>query len=340
MRDTDVMRVAVIGGGSWGTALARLLARQGVRTTIWAMEREVVESINAGRENSLFLPGIELPESLHATNDLDEAATDAAVIVSAVPTQHIRAVFEGNQHLFDGADVVVSVSKGIEVETLHTPAQILREVAPPRLADRIVALSGPSFAREVGLDHPAAVLAAGSSIEPARDVRDLFNSSSFRVYSSDDIVSAELGGALKNVIAIAAGMSYGLGFAQNSMAALITRGLAEIMRAGAAMGGDPATFAGLSGMGDLVLTCSGDLSRNRRVGLEVGRGRSLAEVLDEMSMVAEGVKTTLAARRLAEQLGVSMPIVEEVYLTLYEDKDPRDALAHLMGRAPRDERNG
>ena len=340
MRDTDVMDVAVIGGGSWGTALARLLAREGVRTTIWAMEPEVAESITVERENSLFLPGIELPESLRATNDLDEAAADATVIVSAVPTQHIRATFAGNQHLFERAGVLVSVSKGIEVETLQTPAQILRDVAPARLADRIVALSGPSFAREVGVDHPAAVVAAGSSIEPAREVRDLFNTSSFRVYSSDDIVSAELGGALKNVIAIAAGMSYGLGFAQNSMAALITRGLAEIMRAGAAMGGDPATFAGLSGMGDLVLTCSGDLSRNRGVGLEIGRGRSLTEVLDEMNMVAEGVKTTLAARRLAQELGVTMPIVEEVYLTLYEDKHPREALAHLMGRAPRDERNG
>ncbi len=249
-------------------------------------------------------------------------------------------MFAGGHEQFESAQVIVSVSKGIEVETLQTPSQILRDVAPPRLADAIVALSGPSFAREVGLDHPAAVVAACGSIERAREVRDLFTTSSFRVYSSDDIVSAELGGALKNVIALAAGMSYGLGFAQNSMAALITRGLAEIMRAGVARGGDPATFAGLSGMGDLVLTCSGELSRNRQVGLEIGRGRTLVEVLGEMNMVAEGVKTTLAARRLAEQLGVSMPITEEVYLTLYEDKDPRDALAHLMGRAPRDERNG
>ncbi len=339
MRDTEGMQVAVIGGGSWGTALARMLAREGVRTTMWALEDEVVESIANDRENSVFLPGIELPATLLATNDLDAAVTNATVIVSAVPTQHIRAVFGGRHHLFERAEVLVSVSKGIEVETLQTPAQILREVAPDRLADRIVALSGPSFAREVALDYPTAVVAAGSSIEPAREVRDLFNTSSFRVYSSDDIVSAEIGGALKNVIAIAAGMSYGLGFAQNSMAALITRGLAEIMRAGSAMGGDPATFAGLSGMGDLVLTCSGDLSRNRRVGLEIGRGRSLTEVLDEMNMVAEGVKTTLAARRLAERLDVSMPIVEEVYLTLYEDKDPHQARAHLMGRAPRDERN-
>jgi glycerol-3-phosphate dehydrogenase (NAD(P)+) len=332
-------RVAVIGGGSWGTALARLLAREGVPTTLWAREPEVVEAIAVDGHNAVFLSGIELPRSLRPTNDLGEALTDATVVVSAVPTQHVRDVFGEVDAQLGQVEVLVSVSKGIEVDTLQTPSQILREVAPPHLADRIVALSGPSFAREVGLDFPAAVLAAGTSIDRAREVRDLFNTSVFRVYSSDDIVSAELGGALKNVIAIGAGMSYGLGFAQNSMAALITRGLAEIMRAGVAMGGDPATFAGLSGMGDLVLTCSGDLSRNRRVGFEVGKGRTLTEVVDEMHMVAEGVKTTLAARRLAEQLGVSMPITEEVYLTLYEDKDPRDALAGLMGRAPQDERH-
>jgi glycerol-3-phosphate dehydrogenase (NAD(P)+) len=331
--------VAVIGAGSWGTALARLLARQGIATALWARETEVVDSVATHRENSLFLPGIELPADLRVTNDLAEALTGAAVIVSAVPTQHVRAVFDEARDLFDGAEVLVSVSKGIEVETLETPSQILREVAPPRLAGGVVALSGPSFARDVALDHPTAVVAACESIERAREVRDLFNTSTFRVYSSDDIVSAELGGALKNVIALAAGMSYGLGFAQNSMAALLTRGLAEIRRVGVAMGGRPETFAGLTGMGDLVLTCSGELSRNRRVGLEIGRGRTLTEILSEMQMVAEGVKTTLAARQLAEKLGVSMPITEEVYLVLYEEKDPRDALAVLMGRAPRDERD-
>ncbi len=329
----------MIGGGSWGTALARLLAREGVETTIWALEADVVESIATERQNSVFLPGIDLPPTLRATTDLDEALAGATVVVSAVPTQHIRTVFADGQRLLANAELLVSVSKGIEVDTLQMPSQILREMSPSHLADDIVALSGPSFAHEVGLDHPAAVLAAGTSIVRAREVRDLFNTSSFRVYSSDDIVSAELGGALKNVIAIAAGMSSGLGFAQNSKAALITRGLAEIMRVGAALGGDPATFAGLSGMGDLVLTCSGDLSRNRQVGLAVGRGRPLADVLADMNMVAEGVKTTLAARRLAAQAGVSMPIAEEVYLTLYEEKEPGVALADLMGRAARDERS-
>lgn len=332
-------KVAVIGAGSWGTALARLLARQGVDTTIWARETEVVDSIRAERHNALFLPDIELPAELHVTNDLAEALTGASIIVSAVPTQHVRAVFEDDLDLLDHATLLVSVSKGIEVESLQTPSQILREVVPPRLTDRIVALSGPSFAREVGLDHPTAVVAAGGSIDHAREIRDLFNTSAFRVYSSDDIVSAELGGALKNVVAIAAGMSYGLGFANNTMVALLTRGLAEITRLGVAMGGRAATFAGLTGMGDLVLTCNGELSRNRRVGVEVGRGRPLTEVLEDTRMVAEGVKTTLAARRLAEKLGVSMPITEEVYLTLYDGKDPLEALASLMGRPPRDERD-
>ena len=204
-------RVAVIGGGSWGTALARLLAREGVATTIWALEGDVVESIVTERQNSVFLPGIDLPPTLAATTDLDEALAGATVVVSAVPTQHIRSVFSDGRQLLANAELLVSVSKGIEVDTLEMPSQILREVSPSHLADDIVALSGPSFAHEVGLDHPAAVLAAGTSIVRAREVRDLFNTSSFRVYSSDDIVSAELGGALKNVIAIAAGMSSGLG---------------------------------------------------------------------------------------------------------------------------------
>ncbi len=332
-------RVAVVGGGSWGTALARLLSSNGVETLMWAMEPEVVASARDRRENTLFLPGIELPAELRVTNDVEQALHGAEVVVSAVPTQHVRRVFATVEPHLRAAEVVVSVSKGIEVESLQTPARILAEVLPRRLADAVVVLSGPSFAREVAVGHPAAVLAAGATLPLARGVRDLFTTPSFRVYSSDDPVSAEIGGALKNVIAIAAGMSYGLGYAQNSMAALITRGLAEINRVGVALGGDPTTFAGLSGMGDLVLTCSGELSRNRTVGMEIGRGRTLREVLDEMHMVAEGVKTTLAARRLAADTGVAMPITEAVYATLYEDLAPADAVVSLMGRPLRDERD-
>ncbi len=334
-----IPKIAVVGAGSWGTALARLLANAGSPVALWAREPEVVESITMARENTMFLPDVELPPLLRVTDDLADALTEAQVLVSAVPTQHVRSVFADVGGVVDTVEVVVSVSKGIEVETLRTPAAILGDVLPARLADRIVALSGPSFAREVAIDHPAAVVAAATSIDDARFVRDLFSTPSFRVYSSDDIVSAELGGALKNVIAIAAGMSHGLGFAQNSKAALITRGLAEITRLGVALGGDPHTFAGLSGMGDLVLTCSGDLSRNRTVGAALGRGRKLAEVLSEMNTVAEGVKTTLAAHRLARESDIAMPITEQVYLTLYEDKDPAEAVTDLMGRERRDERD-
>ncbi len=331
--------VAVIGGGSWGTALARLLAAQGVPTLLWALEPEVVDSVTTERENTTFLPGIRLPQALRATNDLDVALSAADVVVSAVPTQHVRGVFAGREALFRDVSVVVSVSKGIEVDTLRTPTQILREVLPTSVADGVVALSGPSFAREVGIDYPTAVVAASRSARNAYFTRELFSTGAFRVYSSDDIESVEIGGALKNVIAIAAGMSFGLGYAQNSVAALITRGLAEMMRVGVARGGDPLTFAGLSGMGDLVLTCTGDLSRNRAVGLEIGRGRKLADILAETRTVAEGVKTTLAAHRLAAEVGVEMPITEHVHATLYADEDPTDAVAALMGRALRDERD-
>ncbi|MGI9645214.1 MAG: NAD(P)H-dependent glycerol-3-phosphate dehydrogenase [Ilumatobacteraceae bacterium] len=336
---TRIDRVAVIGAGSWGTAIARLLARQGHDTTLWALEPEVVESISARRENEWYLSGITLPRELQVTDDLDAALAGADLVVSAVPTQHVREVFSGLDGSWRADATVVSVSKGIEVDTLRTPTEVLSEVLPVGVRAGVVALSGPSFAREVAVDLPTAVVAASRSIDNARVVRDVFSTGVFRVYSSDDIVSVELAGALKNVVALAAGMSFGLGFAQNSMAGLITRGLAEIARVGVARGGNPLTFAGLSGMGDLVLTCTGELSRNRTVGFEVGRGRALDDVLAEMRMVAEGVKTTVAARRLAAELGVEVPVAEQVYLTLYEGKDPNEAVAELMGRALRDERD-
>lgn len=334
---TDHVAAAVVGGGAWGTALARLLASQGVPTMLWALEPEVVEAISERRENSIFLPGVQLPDALAVTGDLDVAFAMADVVISAVPTQYVRSVFAGHATVLREARAVVSVSKGIEVDTLSTPTEILAEVTPDSLA--AVALSGPSFAKEVAADHPTAVVAASRSAENARLVRDLFSTSAFRVYSSEDVISVELGGALKNVIAIAAGISAGLGFGRNTVAALITRGLAEITRLGVARGGDPLTFAGLAGIGDLVLTCTGDLSRNRTVGLEIGKGRKLSDIVTEMETVAEGVKTTLAARALAADLGVEMPITEQVYLTLYEDKDPHRAVLELMGRDLRDERD-
>lgn len=335
---THDSQTLVIGGGSWGTALADLLAGKGVPTTIWAREPEVVQGIAAERENAVFLPGVRLAEALRATDDLVAGLDAAHVVVNAVPTQFIRAVYEPLTARFRDDHVLVTVSKGIEVSTLMTPSEIFADVIGGVVAPGITALSGPSFAREVAAQHPTAVVAASRAASHAHRVRELFSTPSFRVYSSDDVLSVELGGALKNVVAIAAGIVEGLRYGSNTMAALITRGLAEITRLGVARGGNPLTFAGLSGMGDLVLTCTGALSRNRTVGVELGRGKPLEDILGEMKMVAEGVKTTLAARALAERLGVDMPITEQVYQVLYEGKDPRLVPRELMTRELRDER--
>lgn len=331
-------RTLVAGGGSWGTALAALLARQGIPTTLWAREPEVVDSINEEDENAVFLAGISLPPPLTATSDLDRALAGTEVVVNAVPTQFIRSVFEPRADLVAAASLLVTVSKGVEVGTLLTPSEVFTDIAPSPLTDGLVALSGPSFADEVARGVPTAVVAASQWPENARRARDLFSSETFRAYSSDDLIGVEMGGALKNVMAIAAGIADGLGAGLNTRAAVITRGLAELARLGVAKGGHALTFAGLSGIGDLVLTCTGDLSRNRRVGLEIGRGRTLEEITEDTNTVAEGVKTTLAARDLARRLEVEMPITEQVYLTLYEGKDPRQVMKDLMTRELRDER--
>lgn len=328
----------VVGGGSWGTALAALLAGQGIPTVLWAREPEVVDGINEQSQNPLFLPDQPLPETLRAGSDLDAFLSDAEVIVSAVPTQFIRSVFATRRDHLAQASLLVSVSKGVEVDTLQTPSEVFADVAPCATTDGIVALSGPSFAKEVAKGTPTAVVAASRNPANARRTRGLFSSETFRVYSSDDLMGVEMGGALKNVMAIAAGIADGLGTGLNTRAAVITRGLAELARLGVAKGGHPLTFAGLSGMGDLVLTCTGDLSRNRRVGLEIGKGRSLDSIVAETKTVAEGVKTTVAARDLAKKLGVEMPITEQVYLALYEGKAPRLIMKDLMTRELRDER--
>ncbi len=328
--------VGVVGAGAWGTALAKLLAEKGVPTRIWAREPEVVDGINTERENTVFLSGVRLPESLRADGDLGTVLGAAAVVVNAVPTQHIRSVYSGMDEAAAGGEALVTVSKGIEVDSLQLPVDILRDTMPTLVETGVVALSGPSFAREVAAGHPTAVVAAGRREHAAR-VQSLFSNETFRVYTSEDIVSVELGGALKNVIAIAAGICDGLRFGHNTITAVITRGLAEISRLGVALGGNPLTFAGLSGMGDLVLTCTGGLSRNRMVGQEIGKGRKLTEVLDGMAQVAEGVRTVVAVRELAQRTGIEMPIVEQVYLTLYEDKDPMQVVRELMTRRLRKE---
>ncbi|TGU74666.1 NAD(P)H-dependent glycerol-3-phosphate dehydrogenase [Geomonas terrae] len=325
-------KIAVIGAGSWGTTLADLLAKKGHQVTLWAYEPELVQTMRDTRENNLFLPGITLDEKLAYTNDLVEAYRECTMVLSVVPSQLVRRVMGRSVPFIPSDAVIVSASKGIEVDTLATVSEIYRDILPEAMYQRFAALSGPSFAREVAQEMPTAVTAAAASEEIARRVQEAFTTNFFRVYRNSDVVGVELGGAIKNVIAIAAGISDGLGFGSNTRAALITRGLAEMTRLGVVMGAQPATFAGLAGMGDLVLTCTGDLSRNRSVGIQIGQGRRLEEILGEMRMVAEGVKTTESAYNLAKKLGVEMPIIEQMYQMLYQDKPAREAVLELMTR--------
>jgi glycerol-3-phosphate dehydrogenase (NAD(P)+) len=325
-------RCAVIGAGSWGTTLANLLAKKGLPVTLWAYETELAETIRNRRENDLFLPGIELDASLACTNSLEEAVAGAGLVLLVVPTQVLRGVVREMLPHLPAEALVVSASKGIELDTLQLVSQIYEELLPEHIYRRFSVLSGPSFAREVAREMPTAVVAAARDEEVARQVQRLFSTDYFRVYTNSDVIGVELGGAIKNVIAIAAGVSDGLGFGSNTRAALITRGLAEMSRLGRALGGDAHTFSGLAGMGDLVLTCTGDLSRNRSVGLALGQGRSLDEILGEMRMVAEGVKTAESAWNLAKKLGVEMPIIQKVHQLLYEGKPAREAVLELMTR--------
>lgn len=324
--------IGVIGAGSWGTTLADLLAKKMHKVKLWAYEKDLVEEMRSRRENSIYLPGIRLSDNLDFTGSLEEAVRDKDLLLFVVPSQVLRRVLrEATAHI--SADtIIVSASKGIEVETLKLVSQIYEETLTGQLYRRFAVLSGPSFAREVAMEMPTAVVAAASDPLVARGVQDAFNCRFFRVYTNSDVIGVELGGAVKNVIAIAAGIADGLGFGCNTRAALITRGLAEISRLGQAIGARGETFAGLAGMGDLVLTCTGDLSRNRTVGIQLGQGRTLTEILSEMRMVAEGVKTTESTCLLAWKLGVDMPIAFKVNEILYNDRPARDAVIELMSR--------
>ena len=326
------MKIGVIGAGSWGTTLADLLAKKGYSVTLWAHETELAARMKAERENDLYLPGVRLCENLGFTSDLTVAASGKELLLLVPPSQLMRKVMTAAAPAVAPETLVVSASKGIENDTLLPMSSVLEEILPAPLVENLAFLSGPSFAREVAAGMPTAVVAAARRPEVARRVQEIFSTEVFRVYTNADVIGVELGGAVKNVIALAAGVSDGLGFGYNTRAALITRGLAEITRLGVAMGADPATFAGLAGMGDLVLTCTGDLSRNRTVGMELGRGRKLNEILAGMTMVAEGVKTTLSAFQLSRRLGVEAPITEQMYRILYEEKDPRRAVSDLMLR--------
>ena len=325
-------RVAVVGAGGWGTALSALLAKKGHDVCLWAFEPEVAEQITQGRENVSYLSGIDLPENLKSTADLATALHGAEFVVSVSPAQVVGPVMEkAAPHIADDA-LIVSASKGIETTTLHRMDEVMAGVLSPAQTAGFTVLSGPSFALEVARGIPTAVVAASDSPDAALAVQDLFQTEYFRVYTGSDVIGVELGGALKNVIALGAGVAAGLGGGLNTLAALITRGLAEMCRLGVAMGAKASTFSGLAGMGDLVLTCTGTLSRNRTVGYRLGQGEALEDILGEMSAVAEGVATAHAVHDLAAQYGVEMPIAEEVFGIVSLGADPEQALKNLMQR--------
>ena len=325
--------VAVIGAGAWGTAIAWSLAENGVPTTLWALEPEVVEAVNYGRENSVYLPDVKLPDSLSATGDLGEATKNVKLVVFVVPSQFMRGTLKKLAPVMPDDAVLVSAVKGIENETLALPTDMICDTMPVGVVGRSCCLSGPTFAKELVNKVPTAAAIASKNLEAVKVAQDILSTSYFRLYTHDDVVGVELGGAVKNVMAIASGISDGLGFGYNTRAALITRGLYEMTRLGIAMGADGRTFAGLSGMGDLVLTCTGDLSRNRTVGIRLGRGEKIDEIKKSMKAVAEGVATALSVHRLAEKHGVDMPIASEVYRVIYEGKDPKEVVEGLMSRS-------
>ncbi len=324
------MKIAVIGAGSWGTTIAHLLALKGFDVLLWCYEKEVAEAVNTLRENILYLRGYRLSSKIKATHLMEEVR-DAELYVNAVPVQYIRNVWSRLEEHIEGNPVyVVNLSKGIEVRERKLVHEILGDVLKDDLVYAV--LSGPSFAKEVIEGKPTAVTLSSLNEDFAVSMRQLFTTSNFRVYSHHDVVGVEVAGALKNVIAIAAGICVGLGLGHNSIASLITRALVEITRFGKALGAESHTFFGLAGMGDLVLTCTGDLSRNRRVGVEIGRGKSLNYALRKLKGVAEGVETVRAVVEMAKELSVEMPISSEVYQVLFCGKKPADSIAALMGR--------
>lgn len=331
------MRCTVLGAGSWGTALASLLAGKGYTVTAWDKDPVVLEDITRNHRNERYLPGVALPAALHATPDVQKALEGAELVVVAVPSHAVRQVtIESKRHVHAGTPLVC-VAKGIELETLMTMSEVMEDVLPVPLHPYVAILSGPSFAKEVAKGLPTAVTVAARWERIARQVQDAFHTKTFRPYTSGDVVGCEIGGCVKNVVAIAAGIADGFGFGANALAALITRGLAEISRLAVRKGANPLTLSGLAGLGDLVLTCSSDLSRNRTVGRGLAQGKNAEQIQRELGQVAEGVRNAKSARELARRLGVEMPITETVYRVLYENLPPRDAVTALMMRETKPE---
>lgn len=330
--DVGNAKIGVVGAGSWGTALANLLGNKGFKVDFWVFEKEIKKQIEEFCENKVFLPGIALSSNIFPSNDIADVVKGKDMALIVVPSHVMRDTAIKISGLIDKKTITVSASKGIENGTHLTMTGVLKECISSIHEDNFAALSGPSFAREVAENLPTAVTVASKHPDVAAFVQHLFATPFFRVYTNDDIIGVELGGAVKNVIAIAAGIVDGLGLGLNTRAALITRGLAEIKRLGLAMGAKPETFTGLAGAGDLVLTCTGDLSRNHAVGKKIGENKKLKEILSEMRMVAEGINTTKSVYDLSKKLGVEMPITHEIYSILYEDVSPKEALLRLMTR--------
>ena len=326
------MNISVLGAGGWGTTLAILLYYNGHNVTLWEYKRQYVKLLDKSRENSIYLPGIKIPPEIHITHSLEESTDRKNLIVLAVPSQFLRSVIKNVKAADIKDSILISVAKGIENKSLMTMSQMLKDEIPSLHDDQLGVLSGPSHAEEVSRRVPTAVVAASTSIETSKSIQAAFMTSYFRVYSSKDILGVDLGGAFKNVIAIGAGIIDGAKFGDNTKAAIMTRGVAEIARLGVALGACPETFAGLSGMGDLIVTCMSRHSRNRYVGEQIGAGKKLKEVLKSMEMVAEGVETSRSASQLGKKHKVETPITTEVYKILFEDKDPVKATTDLMTR--------
>lgn len=327
-------KIAIIGAGGWGTALAIVLgrAKKSRSIALWVRETDVLAALQTARENSVFLPGFSLPPVVNPTRELETALAGTEVVIGAMPAAHAREMYTAMLPFLRPEMRFVSATKGLEPDTLLRMSEVITQVIGRKFRPRVAALSGPSFAKEVARGDPTAVVIASADGEATTEIQREFSGQTLRLYTNEDVIGVELGGALKNVIAIAAGVAEGLGLGHNTTAALITRGLAEMMRLGTALGAHRETLAGLAGMGDLVLTCTGDLSRNRFVGIELARGKKLAEILGSMRAVAEGVGTTAAARLLAQKAGVEMPITEQMFAVLHEQRSPKDALRELMER--------
>jgi glycerol-3-phosphate dehydrogenase (NAD(P)+) len=337
-----VEKIAVIGAGSWGTALTKPIGDLGQTVSLWAHRKEHAEELKATRQNRTYLPDFTLADTVTPVSDLREAVAGHGIIIMVVPSHVFREVFSGLEPYLAKDAYLVSASKGIENDSLLTMTQVMEDVlsSSGKAGQRNImtgVLSGPSFAKEVAAGLPTAVTVASQNIEAATYIQKALSTPLFRVYGATDVIGLELGGALKNIVAIGAGICDGLGYGTNTRAAVITRGLAEISRLGVSMGADPLTFSGLGGLGDLVLTCTGDLSRNRMVGLKLGQGKNLNTILAEMKMVAEGVKTTRSAWNLARRVGVEMPILNQVYQVLYQDKPCKDAVRDLLARSLKEE---